>query len=299
MGLGLVTFSLLFFAIAYGYDQPCSDLDCFQRLSSSDLLRVSVSRTSGGDELLTDAPEELLGQPKVFAPVPPVGEHPRVLLNSAELSALGIRFKDGYNVAGTFEKFFYDFTKTEFGPGNEALAMFEGIDVAQMNDTEKAAIAELGWGQKRNGRTARMEEATASAMILGTFHAVVQEEINGVESSIVDKMVKIMGTWADCIQAHARVYDCHEENVPCQGRPEGGFQGSLLWRKDWALAQEWGTGSFGLAMAYDLLWNKMGSGERLVVREKVRAALARIVKGRYTWGMGFDNRRIVSNWGAY
>lgn len=254
---------------------------------------------TGGDELLSDVPEGLLGQPRVFEPPPPAGVHPRVLLTSSELSALAARFKNGVNVAGTFEKFFYDFTKTEFGPGNEALELLQAIDVTQMNDTEKAAIAELGWGHKSNGRVARMEEATASAMILSSFHAFVQEEISGVESPIVNKLVKIMGTWADCIQSHARVYDCYEENVQCQGRPEGGFQGSLLWRKDWALAQEWGTGSFGLAMAFDLLWNKMGSGERLVVREKVRAALARIVKGRYSWGMGFDDRRIVSNWGAY
>lgn len=61
-----------------------------------------------------------------------------------------------------------------------------------------------------------------------------------------------------------------------------------------------------VSMGRVLLWhsichgtNKMGSGERLVVREKVCATLARNVKGRYTWGKGFDNRRIGSHWGAY
>lgn len=273
------------------------DQDIVGGLASFNIQSFTADRISAGDELLTNAPEWLLGQPKVFEPAPPVGVHPRVILNAAELSVLAARFAERYESTDTFEKYFYDFTKTEFGPGNEALSLLEDVNVTGMDDEEKAAIVELGWGQRRNGNRARMDQTTADAMVLSVVHSVIQEELNGIESTIVKKLIKIMGTWAACIQSHARIYDCHEENVECRARPEGGFQGSLLWRKDWGLAQEWGTGSFGLAISYDLLWNKMVSGERLVVRESIRAAIARIVKGRYSWGIGLDSRRIVSNWG--
>jgi hypothetical protein len=260
--------------------------------------RLSVRQA--GSSAFIDAPASLFGAPRTFEAVPPPGVHPRVLLSGGEVGELVARFatRGGGN---TFEEYFYGFTRGEHGPGNEALGMLLAVNISRMADAEMAAIVELGWGVKRNGRTARMEEKTAAAMFMSSVHALIDGEENvGAESAIVAKMVQVMDVWATCLQAHGRIYDCYgRPGVTCRSAPSGGYQGSLLWRKDWALAQEWGTGSFGLAMSYDLLWNHMGTGARAVVRENVRAALQMIVKGRYTWGMDLNARRIVSNWGEF
>lgn len=59
-------------------------------------------------------------------------------------------------------------------------------------------------------------------------------------------------------------------------------------------------GVFGLAMSYDLMYNRLGAtAEGTAIRSRVAGAISRITAGRYSWGMGIPRRRAWSNWVTY
>jgi hypothetical protein len=52
---------------------------------------------------------------------------------------------------------------------------------------------------------------------------------------------------------------------------------------------------FGMAMAYDVLYAEFRGSDR----ELLRSTIARVVRGRRSWGMGLQETLLASNWVLY
>lgn len=255
-----------------------------------------------------NAPATLFGIPRTFRAPPPPGVHPRVLFDASDFSALVSRFVANQNITGTFEEFFLDFTKEGHGPSNTLLSAFEKLDFA-VSDEVLAGYVHY-WGKTENGLSAQMNEESSSALIMMAFHGHVEAVRNpGQENKIFERLTKILGNWSKCILAHERLYNSYSNDmVPVPTKTDAVkdeatglmFLGSTLWQPSYTLTQERGSGIFGLALSYDMIYNEMALiPGGLAAREMTRQAISRTLKGRISWGMDLDNRRINSNWGMY
>lgn len=255
----------------------------------------------------TDAPRHLFGNPRSFKAAPAPGVHPRVLFDADELNDLVTRYISNSADPKSFEKYFLRFTGTIHGPKNPNLAVFEQLPF-DVSDDELAEYVHY-WGKAWNGMSAAMTESSSAALIMMAFHAHVETARNPKsESPIFERLTKILGNWAKCILAHEKKYNSYASDIdpipeytaPVYNRSIWLFkQGSKLWQPTWTLTQEWRTGVFGMAIAYDMIYDKMASiPGGIEARTLTRKAISRILKGRISWGMDLDDRRIVSNWGT-
>lgn len=273
------------------------------------LLKVSAKQQAvnfGVHAGFTDAPSDLFGSPRIFNPPPPPGVHPRVLFDASELSALVSRYVANENVDGSFEQFFLDFTKGGNGPSNSMVLAFEGLNFDVPDETLAGYVH--SWGKTSGGSYAQMNEQSSAALIMMAFHAQVEAARSpDGGTQLFERLTKILGNWAKCLLAHERLYNSFSPDispVPAHKKEwkdeETGltFQGSALWQTSYTLTQEWSTGIFGLALAYDMIYNEMalfpGGTE---ARDVTRRAISRILRGRISWGMDLDDRRMYSNWG--
>lgn len=279
----------------------------FSEAESSILNGTSHQAVGFGSHAgFTDAPADMFGTPRTFVSAPPPGVHPRVLFDSSGLSALVSRFLANGEVDGSFEQFFFDLTKTIHGPSNTMILSFERLSF-DVSDETLAGYVHY-WGKTIDGSSAHMNDQSSSALIMMAFHAHVEAARNPLqERQLFERLTKILGNWAKCLLAHERLYNSFSSDispVPLHKKAwndeETGltFQGSALWQPSYTLIQERSTGIFGLALAYDMIYNEMAlSPGGTEARDLIRKAISRTLKGRTSWGMDLSDRRINSNWG--
>lgn len=256
----------------------------------------------------TNAPSHLFGTPRAFKAAPAPGIHPRVLFDAQELSDLVSRYISNSADPKSFEKYFLKFTSTIHGPQNVNLAVFEELPF-DVSDDELAEYVHY-WGKTWNGMTASMTESGSAALIMMAFHAHVEAARSpSKESPIFERLSRILGNWSKCILAHERKYNSFATDIePAPAYTPPIYypklwvvkQGSKLWQSTWTLTQEWSSGVFGMAIAYDMIYDNMAAVPGgIEARSVTKKAISRILKGRVSWGMDLDDRRIVSNWGMY
>ncbi|CAN8064142.1 unnamed protein product [Agarophyton chilense] len=152
-----------------------------------------------------------------------------------------------------------------------------------------------------------MTEADAHSLFLCAFWAQVAEKVPShkhfLNATIMDTCIHATVAWAKVLMAH-RTYHCS----PSCSTTQHDVEKSYLWNPDliWEVSNDWYTAGSTLALAYDVLHDRLSESQRRVVR----SALALLVMKRWTWGVVDQNtakypdaethpHRIVSNWGMY
>lgn len=151
-----------------------------------------------------------------------------------------------------------------------------------------------------------MSEVSSHSLFLCAFWAQVSERQGAdafLPSNTTQKCIDASVAWAKVLMAH-RSYHC---NPKCTSKTKDSAK-SYLWNFDiiWEVSNDWYTAGSTLALAYDVMYNRMTVTER----EVIRSALALLIMKRWTWGVVDKNtqkypnaethpHRIVSNWGMY
>jgi hypothetical protein len=249
-----------------------------------------------------DAPLSLFGTSRAFSQAPPVGIHPRVLFNQSEWEQLVSDYARNRNVPG-WHKHFLDFTYGH-GPGNKFTPAFESLNFSVDSDT-LAGYFDIWARDNVTGQSYMMNDYTENVIFQMTLHAFVETNRTGVDSPVFNRVIFILDNWAKVVNAHGDKYDCYEVTSPAYNKctPSNATAkklNSAAWSKTWDLTPQNAMGLFGVAMSYDVLFNRMSTSADLIdKRDRVRDVLARIVRGRKSWGMGQSSKRLVSNWGFY
>lgn len=150
-----------------------------------------------------------------------------------------------------------------------------------------------------------MKEVHSHSLFLCAFWAQVSEQQSApfLSTNTTQMCISAAVAWAKVLMAH-RAFHC---NPNCT-TPRYDTEKSYLWNVDsiWEVSNDWYTAGSTLALAYDVLYHRMSSAQRTVVR----SALALLVMKRWTWGVVDETtpsnpnaethpHRIVSNWGMY
>jgi hypothetical protein len=239
----------------------------------------------------------LFGSARRFSAAPTkAGIHPRVMYTVSEWDDLVASYASQRSIAG-WHKHFMDFTRN-FGPLQGELAVLNALNIDD-SDTAVLATRFESWGTTMQGENARMSEAASSALFMTTLHAFVETNMTGQDSPLFRHVYSLMNKHCAIVAAHADLYDCYEPTSPvygqCTNAIPGGATYSAVWSKSWTLEIEGRTGVAGLAMSYDVLYNRMETS----LRTRVRNTIARILRGRVIWGMNLDNERLMANWIPY
>jgi hypothetical protein len=296
--VGIVMFAMAMYSVASAY--VASDEE--KTVENGEVGMPGISQRQSINLTSIDAPVSLFGTARSFSQAPPVGIHPRVLFNQTEWEQLVYDYASNRNVPG-WHKHFLDFTYGH-GPGNKFTPAFEKLNFSVDNDT-LAGYFDI-WGKDNvTGQSYLMNDYTENVIFQMTLHAFVETNRTGVDSPIFDRVIFILDNWAKVVNAHGDKYDCYEVTSPAYNKctPSNTTAkqlNSAAWSKTWDLAPQNAMGLFGVAMSYDVLFNRMSTSAALIEkRDRVRDVLARIVRGRNSWGMGMSSKRLVSNWGLY
>jgi hypothetical protein len=248
-----------------------------------------------------DAPNTLFGSPRLFSTAPGARqplEHPRVLFNGQEWATLVDSYATGKTSAGSWQQHFLLLTNN-VGVNDQALAILDGIVIEGVSQSVVAAYFDL-LGYNARGQPVVMGEASATALFQVALHAFVDTKIsgNGPPSPLFARVYALLDKWATIVLAHANKYDCRNPDSPvyqnCTAAIPRGPINSGAWQQAWSTGQEWQTGVWGLALCYDVLYNRMEANPDLqAVRGKMRDAIARIVRDRRSYGMGLPAPRIL------
>lgn len=213
--------------------------------------------------IAADAPD-LFGARRALAPVPPPGTHPRVLFSPGELPALAERLNS-----------------TTFGKviGPKARASVERhrgllVELAALREPGAAEVERL-WvpDDARN-------QAFALAAILGL----------GGDDELAALAGRAAAGYARLVLA-ARTLGAGGQLKVLAGRV-GGSGGARVWDSPiWDLNTAWVCGGAGLALTYDLLYDRLDPADRQVLHDAIAAA----TRGRRSWSLGAPANRAVSN----
>jgi hypothetical protein len=259
-----------------------------------------LSLRQSGSLPMTNAPQSLFGVARSFSQAPEVGVHPRVLFNQSEWDELISDYATYRNVAG-WHKHFLDLSYAD-GPANKVTPAFEKLNFSVDNKTMASYFGVWGFDNFTK-KPYQMTEYTETAIFQMTLHAFVETKLKNQESPVFARVISILENWAKVVNAHGDQYDCKEPTSPAYMKCTPANTTALnsgAWSQTWDLAQQHAMGLFGIAMSYDVMYNRMSvSAELIQKRNLVRDVIARIVRGRLSWGMGLDNKRLISNWVPY
>lgn len=149
-------------------------------------------------------------------------------------------------------------------------------------------------------------ELHSHSLFLCAFWATVSEKQGPnhfLESDVMKKCIDASVGWAKVLMAH-RTYHC---NPVCKTEtPDAEL--SFVWNYElfWAVRNDWHTIGSSLALAYDVMYERLSKDQR----ETIRSALALLVLKRFSWGIADENsvrnpdaethpHRIFSNWATY
>lgn len=233
------------------------------------------------------------------------GAHPRILFSFDEWEKMTTKYAAERDTPDRWYKAFLDYTENK-GPGNDQLYDWSLIDTsaytgkADMNKTALAILAK---------EVELMGEYHEGGMFMCALHATVNEKyeyFNGKEylpeGQGFPMAINVIVNFAKIVLSHYATYGC----VGCEYR--SGIMYSDLWNpfRSWGIQNDWLTGGLGIALSYDVLYDRFTEEQRRFIR----SAIAIMVTARQHWGItDVSNRmspnavlhpnRIFSNWATY
>lgn len=194
---------------------------------------------------------------RTFKPAPAPYVHPRILFNAEDLPAIKDRLDNGV---------FGQALWTYIGTGWFANAEVTNLAALDLSGGVTLSHVQTYWENGGESRNIRFFTTALKGVLYNDTASkdLVIDAIVNLSKIIVASKTLMPGhsTWAD---------------------------------NGWGLGDAWINGGEGMALAYDILYNDMTTGERA----DVRLAIATATEGRRAWGMGFPEGRIISNWAMY
>lgn len=238
-----------------------------------------------------------------FAP----GVHPRVAVGKLEWERIVNAYANDsfFGISGSWSSHFLNLTLSH-GPDNEELQTWVSMDTNAYTGSGTDNAAGL---KKLGDNVLKVGEGLGSGLFLYALHLSVDEvrKANGHPSHLkadqtFSKLATLLTNWAKVVLAHRATYGCEG----C--KHVDGEQFSELWdtSKYWEVSDDWFTGGLGLALSYDVIYDRLSVDQR----RTIRSALALIVHKRWSWGLqDWSDRkspnvvdtphRIFSNWAMY
>lgn len=203
---------------------------------------------------------------RVLQPLPPCGEHPRLLFTKAEIPSLVARHTHtslqsilGSNLAESVRAF------------RRYHAAFSALSTKERKNPSRQTLDEFFTKDERRN------EYFLSSYIHG-FIASDNDLLFMVKEAVL--------FYAKVITAAA----CMARETMVEDRPYD------IWHStNWDMTTSFLFGGAAYALLYDLLFVSLSVTER----ETVRKAISLAISGRRAWGMGWPARRIQSNWAPY
>ena len=199
------------------------------------------------------------GVSRVWSTTPPVGVHPRLVMNSNEIADLRNRLTNtscGKKAMTSINGFVSGYTNT-----NQLVAILASLkDVTDPTSTQ----VDTYW---------KADEMRNIAMFCVGLKGIVDN----------DPALRQMSR--DAAVGYSRLI--------LRARQIGT---NTVWTTNaWSKTTGWIMGDLGLAMTYDFLYNEMSEADR----EIVRSAIATAISNRVSFGMDLADGRIVSNHALY
>ena len=199
------------------------------------------------------------GVSRVWSTTPPVGVHPRLVMNSNEIADLRNRL-------------------TNTSCGKKAMTSINGFVSGYTNTNQLVAIL------------ASLKDATdPTSTQVDTYWKA--DEMRNIAmfcvglKGIVDNDAALRQMSRDAAVGYSRLI--------LRARQIGT---NTVWTTNaWSKTTGWIMGDLGLAMTYDFLYNEMSEADR----EIVRSAIATAISNRVSFGMDLADGRIVSNHALY
>ncbi|KAI0561657.1 Chondroitin AC/alginate lyase [Gracilaria domingensis] len=202
-----------------------------------------------------------------FPALPPPGNHPRLFFTAEEIPGVLARFTHTEigdelksvltNVKKAFLKQFY--------------AKLEDLSKEEVEKPSKATIEQFF-----------TPDEIRNVGFLGTY-----------VSGVLDDDAELIQKARNSVLFYAKVILESKNLSETEGFDEKPFN---VWKSErWDLHIGWMFGGSSYALVYDLMFNILNEGERILIRKAITTA----VKGRRSWGMDWPGRRIQSNWAAY
>lgn len=267
-------------------------------------LHIADIATAVHNEI-SGAHEDLFGQPRNFKQGDmSIGAHPRILFSSAEWETMTAKYAVERDTQNHWYKAFLDYSQNK-GPGNPLLQKWAAMDTSAYTgepDMDKDKLKILA------DEVELMGEYHAVGFFMCALHATVNEKyamFNGdgylPESQGMSMAINVIVNYAKILLSHYATYACDE----CY---KYGMMYSDLWStfRKWSVTNDWLTGGLGIALSYDVLYDRMNDQQRRFVR----SAIAVMVTGRQHWGITDKSNayspnavehqhRIFSNWATY
>ena len=206
-----------------------------------------------------------------FAPVPPIGVHPRVLLSPQEMPDLKDRLlhtANGQNMMRLAEQ-----------QVEHRRQLFTMLGAFQPKTITKATLDEYFKPDESRNPVFLM------AALLGIVHDRPEMKHLAI-GAIVGYSNLIL---------KSRELD-EDDAEPKNALTTSTSSNTSLWHSHhWDVSTGWLFGGPGLALTYDLLYNDMTPAQRDTVRSGISAATSH----RRSWGLGEEDTRAVSNWTLY
>lgn len=203
---------------------------------------------------------------RVFKPLPPVGEHPRLLFTREDIPGLAARHTHTY--LKTVLK------KT--GDRNKSKLVEYYEDFMQLDEDERANP-----GRETLDKYFVKDFARNEAMLTSYIDAFVSHD-----EELMNKVKSVLLFYANIL-----VKSC--EMARAEGVKDKPYD---IWHNThYDMTTGFLFGGAAYALVYDLMYDILADDERALVRKSISLATS----GRRAWGMGWPSRRIQSNWAPY
>lgn len=244
--------------------------------------------------------------------------HPRVAMGKKEWKNLVSRHADPatFNKPNTWSRSFLTLSRRN-GPDSSFVKMLANLETSGKTDifTGKHRQEFADNAQYNAYRNAikpladyfkEGRESHSHSLFMCAFWASVSERQGSdhfLDKGTMKKCIDASVAWAKILMAH-RTYHC---NPVCNAKTADA-ELSYLWNYElpWAVKNDWHTFGTSLALAYDVLYQRMSN----VQQKTIRSALALLVLKRFSWGTADQTsvknpnaethpHRIFSNWAMY
>jgi hypothetical protein len=203
---------------------------------------------------------------RIFPPLPPAGQHPRLLFTESEVPALVAR---------------HTHTHLRGILSSNARAAVEYIRRYHENFSSLSPEERAHPGRKTLDAYFTKDETRNNHLLTAYVHAFVTGD--GDLQATVREAVLFYANVVVKSAELARAQDIREKPYDTWHTSHYDMTTSFLF------------GGAPFALLYDVLHGSLSEAERALVRQSISLAVA----GRRAWGMGWPSRRIQSNWAPY